>query len=82
MVDCDCARLGLWLVCVTWCWRKIVESSADFCVDSPACVRVGKDVSEWFLVNVALRLGYGWCGAKGDCKGALETAGTAAPEWY
>ena len=40
-----------------WSWRKIVESSADFYVDSRACVRVGNDVSEWFSVNVGLRQG-------------------------
>ena len=35
-----------------WSWRKIVESSAEFYVDSRACVRVGNDMSEWFSVNV------------------------------
>ena len=29
----------------------------NFYVDSRACVRVGNDVSEWFLVNVGLRHG-------------------------
>ena len=29
----------------------------SFYVDSRACVRVGNDVSEWFLVNVGLRQG-------------------------
>ena len=29
----------------------------SFYVDSRAYVRVGNDVSEWFLVNVGLRLG-------------------------
>ena len=38
-----------------WSWREIVESSAEFYVDSRACVRVGNDVSEWFPVNVGLR---------------------------
>ena len=40
-------------------WRKIVESSAEFYVDSRACVRVGNDVtvSEWFPVDVGLRQG-------------------------
>ena len=33
---------------------KAVQS---FYVDSRACVRVGNDVSEWFLVNVGLRQG-------------------------
>ena len=29
----------------------------SFYVDSRECVRVGNDVSEWFLVNVGLRKG-------------------------
>ena len=29
----------------------------SFYVDGRACVRVGNDVSEWFLVNVGLRQG-------------------------
>ena len=49
-----------------------------------ACVWVGMDVSELFLVNVRLRQGcvrspwlfnvyvYGWCGARGECRGAWE----------
>ena len=41
-----------------WSCRKIVESSAVFYVDSRACVRVGNDVSEWFLANVGLRQGW------------------------
>ena len=40
-----------------WSWRKIVESSAEFYVDSRACVRVGNDVSQCFPVNVGLRQG-------------------------
>ena len=40
-----------------WSWRKIVKSSAEFFVDCRVCVRVGNDVSEWFLVNVGLRQG-------------------------
>ena len=40
-----------------WSWRKIVESSAEFYVDSRAHVWVGNDVSEWFPVNVGLRQG-------------------------
>ena len=36
-----------------WSWRKIVGQS--FYIDSRACVRVGNDVSKWFLVNVGLR---------------------------
>ena len=37
-----------------WSWRKIVESSAEFYVDSKVCVRVGNCVIEWFPVNVGL----------------------------
>ena len=35
-----------------WSWRKIVESSAEFYVDSRACVLMGNYISEWFPVNV------------------------------
>ena len=35
-------------------WMKIIESSAEFYVDSRACVRVRNDVSEWFPINVGL----------------------------
>ena len=37
--------------------EKIVETVQSFYVDSSACVRVGNDVSEWFLINVGLRQG-------------------------
>ena len=37
--------------------RKSVESSAEFYVDSRACVGVEMDVSEWFSVNVGLGQG-------------------------
>ena len=41
-----------------WSLNKIVETIAEFSyIDSRACVRVGNDVSEWFPVNVRLRLG-------------------------
>ena len=50
-------------------------------------------MSEWFPVNVGLRQGcvmspcflmytvYGWCGSRGECRGALERAGAAECEW-
>ena len=36
---------------------KLLKAVQSFNVDSRACVRVGNDVSEWFLVNVGLRSG-------------------------
>ena len=36
---------------------KLLKAVQSFYLDSRACVRVGKDVSEWFPVNVALRQG-------------------------
>ena len=37
---------------------RINETSVEFlCIDCMACVWVGNDVSEWFLVNVGLRPG-------------------------
>ena len=36
---------------------KLLKAVKSFNVDSRACVRVGKDASEWFLVNVGLRQG-------------------------
>ena len=36
---------------------KLLKAVQSFYVDSRACVRVGKDVSEWFPVNVGLRQG-------------------------
>ena len=36
---------------------KFLKAVQCFYVDSRACVRVGNDVSEWFPVNVGLRLG-------------------------
>ena len=38
-----------------WSWRKLLKVVQSFNVDSRARVRVGNDVSEWFLVNVGLR---------------------------
>ena len=44
-----------------WSWRKIVKIEymelEKIYVDSRACVWVGNDVSDWFLVNVGLRQG-------------------------
>ena len=34
---------------------KLLKAVQSFYVDSRACVRVGNDVSEWFLVNDGLR---------------------------
>ena len=34
---------------------KLFKAVQRFYVDSRACVWVGNDVSEWFLVNVGLR---------------------------
>ena len=36
---------------------KLLKAVQSFYVDGRACVRVGNDVSEWFLVNVGLRQG-------------------------
>ena len=36
---------------------KLMEAVRSLYVDSRACVRVGNNVSEWFLVNVGLRQG-------------------------
>ena len=36
---------------------KLLKAVQSFYVDSRACVRVGNDVSRWFLVNVGLRQG-------------------------
>ena len=34
--------------------EKLLKPVQNFYVDSRACVLVGNDVSEWFLVNVGL----------------------------
>ena len=60
-------------------WRNIVKSGAEFFVDSRACVRVGSDASEWFLVNVRLSI---WCGSRDECYGAWEMAVAAECEWW
>ena len=36
---------------------KLLKAVLSFYIDSRACVRVGNDASEWFLVNVGLRQG-------------------------
>ena len=36
---------------------KLLKAVQSFYVDSRACVRVGTDVSEWFLVKIGLRQG-------------------------
>ena len=40
-----------------WSGEKLLKAVQSFYLDSRACVRVGNDVSEWFLVNVGLRKG-------------------------
>ena len=34
---------------------KLLKAVRSFFINSRVCVRVGNDVSEWFLVNVGLR---------------------------
>ena len=56
---------------------KLLKAVQSFYVDSRACVWVGNDVSEWFLVNIGLRrlcdvsmvvqCIYGWCSSRGEC---------------
>ena len=36
---------------------RLLKAVQSFYIDSRACVRVGNDVSKWFLVNVGLRQG-------------------------
>ena len=54
-IDCH----GMWqmLLRVYGVGGKLLKAVKSFYVDSRACVRVGNYVSEWFLVNVGLRLG-------------------------
>ena len=51
-------RHGMWqMLSVNGVRRKVLKAVSSFYVDSKACVRVGNDVSEWFVVNVGLRQG-------------------------
>ena len=46
-------RHGMWqMLRVYGVGGKLLKTVQSFYVDSRACVRVGNDVSEWFLVNV------------------------------
>ena len=36
---------------------RLLKALQSFYIDSRACVQMGNDVSEWFLVNVRLRQG-------------------------
>ena len=50
-------RHGMWqMLRVYGVGGKLLKAVQCFYVDSRACVRVGNDVSEWFPVNVGLRL--------------------------
>ena len=49
-------RHGMWqMLRVYGVGGKLLKEVNSFNIDSWACVRVGNDVSEWFLVNVGLR---------------------------
>ena len=51
-------RYGMWqLLRLYGVGGKLLKAVQSFCKDSRACVRVGNDASEWFLVNVGLRPG-------------------------
>ena len=51
-------RHGMWqMLRVYGVGGKLLKAVQSFHVDSTACVRVGNDVSEWFPVNVGLKLG-------------------------
>ena len=51
-------RNGMWqMLRVYGVGGKLLKEMQSFYVDSGACVQVGNDVSEWFLVNVGLRQG-------------------------
>ena len=51
-------RHGMWqMLRVYGVGRKLLKAVSSFYVESRACVRVGKDVSELFPVNVGLRQG-------------------------
>ena len=85
-------RRGMWqMKRVYGVGGKLLKAVQSFNVESWACVRVGNDVSEWFLVNVGLRLGCvmsPWLfnvymdSSRGECKGAWERAGVAKCEWW
>ena len=49
---------GMWQVLrVYGVGGKLLKEVESFYVDSRVCVKVGNDVSEWFVVNVGLRQG-------------------------
>ena len=49
-------RHGMWqMLRVYGVGGKLLKEVKSFNIDSWACVRVGNDVIEWFLVNVGLR---------------------------
>ena len=49
-------RHGVWqMLRVYGVGGKLLKAVHSFYIDSRACVRVGKNVSEWFPVNVGLR---------------------------
>ena len=51
-------RHGIWqMLRVYGVGGKLLKAVQSFYVESRACVRVGNDMSEWFLVNVGLRQG-------------------------
>ena len=51
-------RHGIWqMLRVCGVLGKFLKAVQSFYIDSRACVQVGNDVSEWFLVNVELRQG-------------------------
>ena len=51
-------RHGMWQILRVYrVGRKLLKAVQSFYVDSRACVRVGNDVSQGFLVNVGLRQG-------------------------
>ena len=52
-------RHGMWqMLRVYGVEGKLLKAVQSFYVNSRACVRLGNDVSEWFLVNVGLRQGF------------------------
>ena len=51
-------RHGMWQMLRVYEVRgKLLKVVQSFYVDSRACVRVGNDMSQWFLVTVGLRQG-------------------------